>query len=104
VLELRHRWSDGTTHLAFEPVELLERLAALHPTAQKTRGGDPGPDAAAAGQSALLLRRVGGPERRGAGGSCPLVGPHRCRRPTREHPAGPRQRPPSRAGTCCGPS
>jgi DNA-directed RNA polymerase subunit RPC12/RpoP len=31
VLELRHRWSDGTTHLAFEPVELLERLAALTP-------------------------------------------------------------------------
>jgi hypothetical protein len=31
VLELRHRWSDGTTHLLFEPLELLERLAALTP-------------------------------------------------------------------------
>jgi uncharacterized protein YbaR (Trm112 family) len=30
-LELRHPWSDGTTHLVFEPVELLERLAALTP-------------------------------------------------------------------------
>jgi hypothetical protein len=30
-LELRHRWSDGTTHLIFDPVELLERLAALVP-------------------------------------------------------------------------
>lgn len=30
-LELRHPWSDGTTHLLFEPVELLERLAALTP-------------------------------------------------------------------------
>lgn len=30
-LELRHRWTDGTTHLVFEPVELLERLAALVP-------------------------------------------------------------------------
>ena len=30
-LELRHRWSDGTTHLLFDPVELLERLAALTP-------------------------------------------------------------------------
>ena len=30
-LELRHRWSDGTTHLVFDPVELLERLAAITP-------------------------------------------------------------------------
>jgi hypothetical protein len=29
--ELRHRWRDGTTHVAFEPLELLERLAALVP-------------------------------------------------------------------------
>jgi len=31
MLDLRHRWADGTTHLLFEPVELLERLAALTP-------------------------------------------------------------------------
>jgi hypothetical protein len=31
VLELRRRWTDGTTHLLFDPVELLERLAALVP-------------------------------------------------------------------------
>ena len=31
VIELRRRWSDGTTHLVFDPVELLERLAALTP-------------------------------------------------------------------------
>jgi hypothetical protein len=31
VLELRRCWTDGTTHLVFEPVELLERLAALTP-------------------------------------------------------------------------
>lgn len=31
VLELRRRWTDGTTHLVFDPVELLERLAALTP-------------------------------------------------------------------------
>jgi hypothetical protein len=30
-LQLRHRWSDGTTHLLFDPLELLERLAALTP-------------------------------------------------------------------------
>jgi hypothetical protein len=30
-LDLRHRWADETTHLLFEPLELLERLAALTP-------------------------------------------------------------------------
>ena len=30
-LKLRHRWSDGTTHLRFHPLELLERLASLTP-------------------------------------------------------------------------
>ena len=30
-LELKHGWSDGTTHLLFDPVELLERLAVLTP-------------------------------------------------------------------------
>ena len=28
---LRHRWRDGTTHVAFEPLELIDRLAALVP-------------------------------------------------------------------------
>lgn len=31
VVELRHRWADGTTHVLFDPIELLERLAALTP-------------------------------------------------------------------------
>jgi formylglycine-generating enzyme required for sulfatase activity/dienelactone hydrolase len=31
LLALRHRWSDGTTHLRFHPLELLERLASLTP-------------------------------------------------------------------------
>ena len=29
VLQLRHPWADGTTHLLFDPLELLERLAVL---------------------------------------------------------------------------
>jgi len=29
--ELRHRWRDGTTHVAFEPLEFMEKLAALVP-------------------------------------------------------------------------
>jgi len=28
---LRHRWRDGTTHVIYEPLELMERLAALVP-------------------------------------------------------------------------
>jgi hypothetical protein len=31
LLTLKAEWSDGTTHLLFEPIELLERLAALTP-------------------------------------------------------------------------
>jgi hypothetical protein len=31
LLELRHSWRDGTTHLRFHPLELLERLASLTP-------------------------------------------------------------------------
>jgi hypothetical protein len=31
VLELRHRWADGTTHVVFDPVEFLGRLAVLVP-------------------------------------------------------------------------
>ena len=28
---LRHQWSDGTTHLRFDPITFLERLAVLIP-------------------------------------------------------------------------
>jgi hypothetical protein len=28
---LKHRWHDGTTHVLFEQLELLEKLAALVP-------------------------------------------------------------------------
>src|SRR5512132_2339446 len=30
-LELKRPWGDGTTHLLFEPVEFLEKLAAVTP-------------------------------------------------------------------------
>jgi hypothetical protein len=30
-LRLRRQWADGTTHLRFDPLELLERLAVLTP-------------------------------------------------------------------------
>ena len=28
---LKHRWRDGTTHVIFEPLELIEKLAPLVP-------------------------------------------------------------------------
>ncbi len=31
VYQLRHRWRDGTTHVLFDGVELVEKLAALVP-------------------------------------------------------------------------
>ena len=31
MLQLRHRWADGTTHLVFDPIEFLGRLAVLVP-------------------------------------------------------------------------
>jgi hypothetical protein len=31
LLELKAAWRDGTSHLLFEPVELLEKLAAITP-------------------------------------------------------------------------
>jgi hypothetical protein len=31
LVQLRHRWTDETTHLRFDPIEFLERLAALTP-------------------------------------------------------------------------
>ena len=34
-LELKSTWRDGTTHLLFEPIELVERLAALVPRPHK---------------------------------------------------------------------
>lgn len=31
LLERKSSWADGTSHLLFEPLELLEKLAALIP-------------------------------------------------------------------------
>ncbi len=35
-VQLKRAWSDGTTHLLFEPVEFLEKLAALAPRRRST--------------------------------------------------------------------
>lgn len=34
VVELKAAWHDGTTHLVFEPLEFLEKLAAITPRPQ----------------------------------------------------------------------
>jgi hypothetical protein len=34
VLELKNKWNDGTTHLLFEPIEFIEKIAALIPRPQ----------------------------------------------------------------------
>jgi Putative transposase len=39
LLTLKTEWTDGTTALLFEPVELLERLAALTPRPRRSAGG-----------------------------------------------------------------
>jgi hypothetical protein len=33
-LELKNKWNDGTTHLLFEPIEFIEKIAALIPRPQ----------------------------------------------------------------------
>jgi hypothetical protein len=48
VLALRQRWRDGTTDLLFDPIELLERLAAL-------------PRGRASTWCSITVRRAGGP-------------------------------------------
>jgi len=38
---LKQRWRDGTTHVIYEPLELIERLAALVPPPRLNRTGIP---------------------------------------------------------------
>ncbi len=62
LLTLKAEWADGTTHLLFEPIEFLEKLAALtpRPRIQLARlPWDSGPACAGAGPSRRSrLRRV----------------------------------------------
>jgi hypothetical protein len=80
LLALERRWSDGTTHLRFSPVELLERLAVLIPRPRINLllyHGVLGPRAAA--QSRIVA--FGKPEKAGAttdrgAGPVPADGTH----------------------------
>ena len=38
---LRHRWRDGTTHVVFDPLDLVARLAALVPPPRASQPADP---------------------------------------------------------------
>ena len=63
-LALRHRW-DGTTHLVFDPIELLERLAALTPRPRLNLILYDGVLGAHAAWRSRLRRAVGGRRLRG---------------------------------------
>ena len=67
-LALRHRWTDGTTHLRFDPLELLERLAVLTPRPRVNL-------ILYYGVLAPLLRRVG---TTGSVAGCPRPGGGLC--------------------------
>lgn len=58
---LRHRWRDGTTHMLFEPIELLERLAALVPPPRFNMVRYHGVFGPAAKRRTLVVPRDGGP-------------------------------------------
>jgi hypothetical protein len=53
---LKHRWSDGTTHFLFEPIELIERIAALIPPPRAHRVRYHGELAPAARRRARVVR------------------------------------------------
>jgi len=60
---LRHRWRDGTTHVVFEPLDLVARLAALVPAPYRCgREGSPGRSccAACSPSDAFRCDRCGG--------------------------------------------
>jgi len=54
---LRHRWRDGTSHVIFEPVELVEKLAALVPPPRFNLVRYNGVLAPAAGWRSLIIPR-----------------------------------------------
>jgi hypothetical protein len=64
ILALRHSWADGTTHLRFDPIELLERLAALTRRCSSGRSRASSRDhPAPADQSGAVLRGARGAQR-----------------------------------------
>ncbi len=80
---LKRAWRDGTTYLLFEPVEFLEKVAALTPRPEinlalypgcwpRTRAG--GPASSPTAGSTVTRRRIGTNQRR-AGAGTPGRGP-----------------------------
>ena len=88
---LKGEWSDGTTHLLFEPVELLEKLAALTPRPRinlvlchgvlpPMPAGAGGPSRTAGQSPELQQKRTVHPDR-AAGCSDPAPETRECREP-----------------------
>ena len=55
---LKHRWRDGTTHVVFEPGELVKKLAALVPPPRSTSSATTGSSARARASGAAWSRRA----------------------------------------------
>jgi hypothetical protein len=73
-LALRHQWSDGTTHLRFGPVELLERLAVLIPRPRINLVLYYGVLAPRAPWRAAVVALAGSEWSAAPGGACPVAG------------------------------
>jgi hypothetical protein len=74
--ELKHRWRDGTTHIGFEPLELLEKLAALVPPPRFNLVRYHGVLAPAARHRARVVPPGPAPEPGAAHTECEVTHPH----------------------------
>ncbi|MHC5028581.1 MAG: transposase [Planctomycetota bacterium] len=71
--ELKQPWRDGTTHIGFEPLELLEKLAALVPPPRVNLVRYHGVLAPAARHRAQVIPSGPAPEPRPAHGGCERI-------------------------------
>jgi hypothetical protein len=95
VLELKTAWHDGTRELVFEPLELLERLAAMTPRpetnllichgllAARAEASAPWGPASESGAYVTLMLPKDGASTRIAGRGCPGARPRDRRSPRR---------------------
>jgi hypothetical protein len=75
-LQLRHRWADGTTHLVFDPLEFLGRLAVLVPRPRINLILYHGVLAPRAAWRSAVVRHATAEEGRAAAGTEPVLALH----------------------------
>lgn len=76
MLQLRHRWADGTTHLVFDPLEFLGRLAVLVPRPRINLILYHGVLAPRAAWRSAVVRDATAEDGRAAAGTEPVLAPH----------------------------